>query len=137
RPHLCGASGRRCLAATGFGGCLPGGLDQSRKMPFRFGGSHERDGGDDTTEFALGIENRRRLARQGGEQMFIEFGAARLADGFENAGSRRRAAKGGWLQPAHGSHPVRWQISLKNQTAGAVVQRQNIAKSDGADGKAG
>ncbi len=69
--------------------------------------------------------------------MFIEFGAARLADGFENAGSRRRAAKGGWLQPAHGSHPVRWQIGLKNQTAGAVVQRQNIAKSDGADGKAG
>lgn len=86
---------------------------------------------------ALGIENRSRLARQGGKQMFIEFRATRLANGFQNSGIRAGATKGGRLQLAHRGYPLRRQVRLEDQPAGAVIQRQNIAERHGADGKAG
>ena len=53
-------------------------------MPFGLGCRQEGYGGDDATDFALGIENRGRLARQGRKQMLVEFRTTCLADGVEN-----------------------------------------------------
>ncbi|MNS72357.1 hypothetical protein D3C72_1057650 [compost metagenome] len=106
-------------------------------MLFGLGVGYKGYGGDDATELALGIENRSRLARQGGKQMFIEFRATRLANGFQNSGIGAGATKGGRLQLAHRGYPLRRQVRLEDQPAGAVVQRQNIAERHGADGKTG